>query len=151
MVNVTGLPDQQIVINSRVRIPTSELRFVFSRSQGPGGQKVNKVSTRVTLLFDLSATKSLTSAQSARIRRQLYTRIDRHGVLRIISSKHRTQLANRRAAIERFVGLLAEALIVRKPRIKTSVTRGAKKRRLQDKTRRSKLKQHRQKPTWDDN
>lgn len=135
-----------MVVNARVGIPTSELRFIFSRSSGPGGQNVNKVSTRVTLLFDLAATQSLTPAQRGRIRRRLHTRIDGQGVLRVVSSRHRTQAANRRAAIERFAGLLAEALVVRKPRIKTRAPRVAVERRLQEKARRSQRKRQRARP-----
>jgi ribosome-associated protein len=129
-----------VIINERVHIPLSELRFVFSRSGGPGGQNVNKVNTRVTLLFDLSATQSLTPGQRARVQRRLRTRIDRRGVLRVVSIRHRTQAANRKAAIERFAGLLADALTVRKARLKTRVPRSAIQRRREDKTRRSRIK-----------
>jgi ribosome-associated protein len=137
---VTESPPQELVVNTRVRIPTWELRFVFSRSPGPGGQNVNKVNTRVTLLFDVAHSESLTPAQRARVRRRLATRIDRHGTLRVVSARHRTQAANRRAAIQRFVELLADALTVRKRRIKTSVPRRAIERRLQNKTHHSQLK-----------
>jgi ribosome-associated protein len=131
------------VINDRVRIPASELRFVTSRSSGPGGQNVNKVNTRVTLLFDLAVTQSLTSTQRSRVRRRLHTRIDRRGVMRVVSSRHRTQAANRRAAIERFTGLLADALAVPKARLKTRVPAAAIERRLQEKARRSQVKRRR--------
>ena len=137
MSDATG---DHVIVNERVRIPLSELRFVFSRSSGPGGQNVNKVSTRVTLLFDLSATESLTPGQRARVQRRLSTRIGRHGVLRVVSVRHRTQAANRQAAIQRFAELLAEALIVREARLKTRVPRSAIQRRRVDKTRRSRIK-----------
>jgi ribosome-associated protein len=134
---------EHLIINDQVRIAVSELRFAFSRSPGPGGQNVNKANTRVTLLFDLARTGALTSAQRARVRRRLATRIDRVGMLRVVSSRHRTQAANRRAAIERFVELLAGALAVRKPRFKTRAPRRATERRLEDKARRSQLKSRR--------
>ena len=142
---------EHLVVNVQVRIPTAELRFVFSRSPGPGGQNVNKVNTRVTLLFDLAGTESLTASQRSRVRRRLRTRIDRAGTLRVVSSRHRTQSANRRAAVERFVELLADALTVRRKRIKTRVPHRAVERRLQDKTHCSQLKRlRRTRPSADD-
>lgn len=148
---MTDSSPQELVVNTRVRIPTWELRFVFSRSPGPGGQNVNKVSTRVTLLFDVADSESLTPAQRGRVRRQLATRIDRHGTLRVVSARHRTQAANRRAAVQRFVELLADALTVRKTRVKTRIPRRAVERRLQNKTRHSQLKRlRRTRPLVDD-
>ena len=138
-------------VNRRVRIPLSELRFTFSRSSGPGGQNVNKVSTRVTLLFDVSATNALTPGQRSRVMKRLHTRIDSHGVLRVVSSRHRSQAANRRAATERFAALLADALAVPKPRIETRVPRAVVARRLRDKARRSEAKHRRRyRPSQDD-
>ncbi len=140
-----------LAVNPQVAIPVSELRYVFSRSSGPGGQNVNKVNTRVTLLFDLAACEALTDAQRSRVARRLTGWMGRDGVLRVVSSRHRTQVANRRAATERFVALLAEALVKPKPRIKTRVTRGAIERRLRHKAQRSQLKrQRRTRPGQDD-
>ncbi|HUU82509.1 MAG TPA: alternative ribosome rescue aminoacyl-tRNA hydrolase ArfB [Phycisphaerae bacterium] len=144
-------PAEELVINAQVRIRTSELRFVFSRSPGPGGQNVNKSNTRVTLLFDVGQTEALSPAQRSRVHRRLATRIDREGTLRVVSSRHRTQMANRRAAVSRFVELMADALTVRKKRVKTRVPRRAVERRLQDKTRSSQLKRlRRARPSADD-
>jgi ribosome-associated protein len=127
------------------------LRFVFSRSSGPGGQNVNKVSTRVTLLFDVSATTALTPRQRARVMENLATRINSEGVLRVVSSRHRSQAANRQAATARFVALLAEALAVPKPRIETRVPQAAVARRLREKARRSEAKRRRgYRPAQDD-
>ena len=140
-----------LAVNAQVAIPVSTLRYVFSRSSCPGGQNVNKVNTRVTLLFDLSACQALTDAQRSRVARRLAGWMGRDGVLRVVSSRHRTQIANRRAATERFVALLAEALVKPKPRIKTRVTRAAVERRLRNKAQRSQLKrQRRTRPGHDD-
>jgi ribosome-associated protein len=140
-----------IEVNRRVRIPLSELRFAFSRSSGPGGQNVNKVSTRVSLLFDVSATTALTPRQRARVMENLATRINSEGVLRVVSSRHRTQAANRQAATERFAALLAGALAVPKPRIETRVPRAVVARRLREKARRSEAKRRRRyRPAQDD-
>ncbi len=109
------------------------MSFTFSRSGGPGGQNVNKVSTRVTLLFDPDACPSLTERERSTIRRRLAGRLTADGLIRITSSRHRTQLANREATVDRLVELLAEALTPPKPRRATKVPQGERRRRLQDK------------------
>ncbi|MCH8251780.1 MAG: aminoacyl-tRNA hydrolase [Planctomycetes bacterium] len=129
-----------VEINPTLAIPRAELRFVCSRSPGPGGQNVNKVNTRVTLHFDVATSPLLTEAQRARILDKLSTRIDRSGVLRVVSSRHRTQIANRRAVVQRFAELLADALLRPKPRKQTRVSKGAIARRLETKAQRSAVK-----------
>src|SRR5262245_23694844 len=88
------------------------VRFEYSRSSGPGGQHVNKVETRVTLLFDLVATTDLTAEQKARVRERLAARINREGLLRVVSQRHRSREQNRQAALERFAELIEAALRV---------------------------------------
>jgi len=132
-----------IEITNGTFISESELVFKNSRSGGPGGQNVNKVNTRVTLLFDLPNCESLSDAQKQLILARLKSRTDRNGVIRVISQKYRTQPANRRAAMERLGRLLAEALKTKPARKTTQVPFSAKRRRLQDKKKRSLLKQQR--------
>ena len=127
----------------RQLIPAEELVCSFTRSGGPGGQNVNKCTTRATLAFDLDGSPSLTPAQKRRIHEQLSGRISKEGVLRVVSMRHRTQRLNRLAATDRFFELLAGALHVDKPRTPTSVPRRAKHRRLADKRLRAQLKRHR--------
>lgn len=132
-------------------IPARELTFTFSRSSKPGGQNVNKVNTRVTLWFDLKNSPSLSGEAKVRIGQQLATRIDRAGQLRVVSYRYRTQGANRKAAVERFVELLAEALHEALPRRKTRQPRRAKEQRLANKKIRSRVKQSRRPKTdWQD-
>jgi ribosome-associated protein len=135
-----------IRINSRLSIPDSEPIFTFSRSSGPGGQNVNKLNTRATLLFDVAHSPSLSEKQKTRIIEKLSTRINKEGVLRVVSQKHRTQNANREAAVERFASLLRSALRTSRPRRKTSVPEAVKRKRLDDKRRRGRLKSERRRP-----
>ena len=123
-----------------------ELRFTYSRSSGPGGQNVNRVETRVTLLFDVLGSPSLTEGQKRRIESRLATRINKEGILRVVSQRHRTREANRRAAAKRFEELLAGALRRERPSRKTRVQREARRRRLEGKRRRGQLKRLRTRP-----
>ena len=125
------------------QIDPSELNFTYARSSGPGGQNVNRVQTRAMLLFDVLASPSLTDYQKRRICTRLSSRINKEGVLRVISQRYRTQDANRRAAIERFHELIEEALHVQRPRRKTRVSRAARRRRVDSKRRRGDLKRTR--------
>jgi ribosome-associated protein len=131
-----------------VSISEEELAFKASRSGGPGGQNINKVNTRVTLLFDVAKCASLSDAQKQRIIYRLSGRTDKNGVLRVVSQKFRTQKANRMAAIQRLQELLREALKTPAIRRKAKVPYEAKQRRLQEKKRRSLLKQQRAKKDW---
>src|SRR4051812_18321733 len=135
-----------IAIDDNLSIPEEELTFITSRSGGPGGQNVNKLETRVTLRFDLVASGSLSEEQKARLRERLATRITKDGVLQVTSQRHRTQGANREAAVERFAELVSEALQEEVPRRKTRPSRAAKARRLDEKRRRSGRKRDRTAP-----
>ena len=132
-----------IEIKRNISICEDELVFKFSRSGGPGGQNVNKLNTRATLFFDVANTTSFSDEQKKRILKRLATRADKDGVIRVVSQKYRTQKANRRVAIERLVELLREALKRKLVRKKTKVPEWAKQKRLEEKKRRSMLKQQR--------
>lgn len=139
-----------IRINDELAIPDEEVAFATSRSGGPGGQNVNKLETRVTLRFDLAASPSLTEEQKARLGERLATRITRAGVFHVTAQKHRTQGANRDAALERFAELVAEALREEAPRKKTRVSKAAKARRVEEKRRHSQRKRQRSAPISSD-
>ena len=132
-----------VYVAEGVDIPEGELEFSTSRSSGPGGQNVNKVSTRVTLLWDVDASPSLSSQQRERLHARLAGRINRAGVLRVVSQRHRTQLANREAALQRFATLVAAALEEAPERVPVSVPAAVDRKRLEAKRRRGRLKRER--------
>jgi len=126
-----------------VEIPEHELFFKTSRSGGPGGQNVNKLNTRVTVFFDVANTACFSNIEKLRIMNELRTRVNKDGVIHVVSQRHRTQRANREAAVERLGELLAGALKRAPRRGKTAVPRWSRQRRLEDKKRRSTLKRQR--------
>lgn len=126
-----------------VEIREQELVFKYSRSSGPGGQNVNKVNTRVTVLFDVQKSDSFSDSQKKRILKRLSGRADKNGVIRVVCQRHRTQKANKSAAVERLGELLDEALKKRPVRKKTKVPKYAREKRLERKKRRSMLKKQR--------
>jgi ribosome-associated protein len=132
-----------IYINDNVSIPDDEIVFEVSTSSGPGGQHVNRVQTRVTLLFDVGESRALGEADRTLIQERLATRISKAGVLRVRSDRHRSQAMNRDDARQRFIEMLSIALKEDAPRKKTRVSRAVKKRRLDEKKRRSKVKKRR--------
>ncbi|MBT5136826.1 MAG: aminoacyl-tRNA hydrolase [Phycisphaerae bacterium] len=129
-----------IHITSTLSIPRREIRFVYGTSTGPGGQHVNRVATKATLLFDVNRATTLTNSHRRRLNVALATRINKEGILRVSSSKYRSQKANRDAATERFVELLNIALTPAKKRKSTRVSRSQKKKRLEHKKKRSETK-----------
>ena len=124
-------------------VPLSEIRFRFSRSGGAGGQHVNKVSTRVELLFDLRTSVGLTGDQKDLLFARLASRLDDAGVLRVVADDSRSQWKNREIALERFNELLRHALTPRRKRVATRAHRGAHERRLRKKKLRGRRKTER--------
>ena len=120
-------------ITTAVAVASSELHFRTSRSSGPGGQNVNKVETRVELLFDVARSPSLNDEQKGLITAKLGTRVDADGVLHLSSQQSRSQWENKQLVIEKFVRVLRAALKVKRKRIKTSPTESSKQRRVQQK------------------
>ena len=132
-------------INDTTTIPEDEMVFTASRSSGPGGQNVNKVSTRITVLFDIRNSIYLSDEQKRLIFERLSARINKAGILRVVSQRHRTQKANREAALELIEKLLRDAVKKKPVRRKTKVPERTKLQRLEEKKRRGLLKQERTK------
>ena len=122
-----------IEITPELQIPESEISYTASRSGGPGGQNVNKVNSKVTLLFDVRASVTLSDEQKEKILSRLATRINSEGVMQVASQAARSQFANRELATARFAELLRAALAERKKRKKTRVSASAKAKRLDSK------------------
>ena len=122
-------------------IPDADLTWRFSRSSGPGGQHVNTTDTRVQLSFDLAGS----DAFPARLKQRMLARLGDEVV--VAASEQRSQLRNRRAAEDRLVGLLEEAMRPPPPaRVATKPSRGAKQRRLDAKKKRGETKRLRGRP-----
>ena len=137
-------------INDELEIPDSELQFRYARSSGPGGQNVNKVATKVTLLFPVQESRVLDEHQKRHIADRLANRISKDGTLHVTSERNRTRSANQRDVLDRFAELVAGALKPRKGRRRTTVPSSAKRRRLENKRRHSHKKKLRGRPSGDE-
>jgi ribosome-associated protein len=142
--------EENLYIREGVTIPGGELGVTASRSGGPGGQNVNKVSSRVTLRWNLRTSAALDEAQKRLVEAKLASRITADGELVIHADKHRSQYLNRESARARLAVLVREALRIPVPRIPTRPSRGAKRRRLAGKKRRAEVKRSRREPGADD-
>ncbi len=139
-----GEPD--IVLPRGIRVPYGEISFEYSRSGGPGGQRVNKVNSRVTLRFDVARSPSLTDEARTILLEKMRPRLTNEGVLVLHASERRDQAQNRDSAVARLRLLLAEALTPKKKRRPTKPTRGSVERRIQARKLRSDVKRLRRRP-----
>jgi ribosome-associated protein len=111
----------------------TEIVFSATRSSGPGGQNVNKVSTRIELRFSVLNSTVFYDSEKARISLKLKNRINSEGELIITSQTGRSQLDNKEKALEKFFELVEKALTIQKKRLKTSPTITSKLKRLESK------------------
>jgi len=124
---------------------TSELSFRTSKSGGKGGQHVNKVSTKVELLFHVDSSNLLTIREKALIKKKLNHRMSVSGHLHITSEKTRSQHRNKQEAIDLFYMLLSQSLVKEKKRIATAIPKGIQEKRLKNKRVNAERKQTRKK------
>lgn len=125
---------------SQVRIPETEIVFEAVRAQGPGGQNVNKVASAIQLRFDVPAS-SLPESVKERILALRDRRVTKDGIVVIKAQRYRTQEKNREDALLRLRGLVAKAVERRKKRRPTAPSKASRKRRLEKKIRRGRIKQ----------
>jgi ribosome-associated protein len=123
-----------------------ELRFKAVRSSGAGGQNVNKVSSKVELIFDLETSGALSEKEKIRLYKKLDNRLTKDNILLLQCDTNRSQHKNKEAVITRFLELLKEALKVPKKRRKTRPSRTAIEKRLKAKSKRASKKENRKKP-----
>jgi ribosome-associated protein len=122
-----------------------ELTFTASRSSGPGGQNVNKLSTKVELRFNILQSSLLSEEEKAIILEKLSTKINSNGELIIVSQSERSQLQNKEKTLERFYVILAKALMPVKKRKPTRLPRAAREKRLEEKRLTGEKKERRKK------
>ena len=132
-------------VTSKLSIPAREITFVYGTSTGPGGQHVNRVATKATLLFDINRSNSLTPLQKQRIHEKLKTRVNKLGVLRVTSSKFKSQKNNRQVSIDRFIELIRESIKPVRKRKATKVPYSSKRKRVIAKKNRGETKRLRNK------
>jgi ribosome-associated protein len=133
-------------VSGSLVLPERELHWRFSRASGPGGQGVNTTDSRVELSFDLARSPSVPEPLRARAVQRLAGRLV-DGVLTVVAAEHRSQLRNRAAARDRLAAALRAATAPEPPaRRPTRPTAGSRRRRLEAKTRRSRLKRLRGRP-----
>jgi ribosome-associated protein len=121
----------------------SEFVFSTSRSSGPGGQNVNKVSTKVELRFSLISTSLFSETEKELIFKKLKNKINKEGELVLISQSERTQLMNKKVVTEKFYELVSKSLTVPAKRRPTKPTLSSKVKRLEKKKNRGKIKRQR--------
>jgi len=122
-----------------------EVSFNFSRSGGKGGQNVNKVETKVELVFNIPGSTVLDEELKSKLKKKLHSKLDSEGNLHIVSQSERYQLSNKKKAIEKFFKLIQKSLKKEKKRIKTKKPEAVKQKILEEKKKHGLKKRDRKK------
>ena len=138
-----------VVITPTLQIPDDELSWTFARSGGPGGQNVNTVASKAVLRWNIAASTALLDEVKIRLALQQKRFFTVAGELIITSQLTRDQDRNREDCLDKLRAMILQALVVPKARKKTKPSRGSKRRRLQEKKKRSEVKQGRRGPNLD--
>lgn len=128
-----------------MKIPQSEFDFTFARSSGAGGQNINKVNTKVTLMWDLKGSKSLNTFVKERFQEKYSRFISDEGIVKIVSQRFRTQARNISDSIEKLTEMLNSVEKPPKKRVATKPTRSSIRKRADNKKSKSETKKSRKK------
>jgi ribosome-associated protein len=139
-----------LIVNSRVRIPRSEFEFTYARSSGPGGQNVNKVSSKAILRWAVVRSPTLPQDVRERFVKRFSSRLTVEGDLLVTSQRFRDQSRNVADCLEKLCAMLAEVAVPPVPRKRTRPTRSSGERRLEKKREASGKKQMRRPPAADE-
>ena len=137
-----------VFVKPNVVIPAHELELTASRAGGPGGQHVNKTSSKIVLRWNVRETGVLSEAQKMRVLEKLASELTNDGEIIIHSSESRSQSANKKEALVRLGKKIAKALQVPKKRMKTKVSKAAKEKRLEEKKKHGQVKKLRSNKNW---
>jgi len=135
----------QIPIKNDIAIPENEITITTSRAGGPGGQHVNKTSTKVTLRWNPVNSQALTEEQKKRVLENLSKQLTTEGDLVIYNRSTRSQVQNKKLAFDELAKRIRKALHVPRRRMKTKISKGVKEKRLQEKKQRGEVKKLRSK------
>ena len=139
-----------LIVNQRIQVPLRELQFSFVRSSGPGGQNVNKVSTKAVLQWRVVRNRTLPPDVRERFLQEFKRRVTKEGWIVITSQRFRDQSRNVADCVEKLRAMLEAVAVAPKPRKPTRPSRGARERRLQTKRLRSARKRLRGTPSSED-
>lgn len=142
--------ENDLPIKNGIVIPSHELEITASRAGGPGGQHVNKTSTRITIRWNVPKTMALNDEQKERVLQKLQTRLTKDGDLIVHNSASRSQQQNKEMALARLAQEVRQALHVPKKRMATHVSKAKKEARLYAKTHRGSIKKMRSKKIQED-
>jgi ribosome-associated protein len=132
-----------LLISDSLRIPLAEIEIAFTRSSGPGGQHVNKTSTRAEITFDVGHSPSIAERDRSWLLSRLASKLDTEGKLHIAAQEYRSQLRNKKAALDRLQELLQEALKRPKKRKRSKPSKSSIEARLKSKKRAGDIKKQR--------
>ncbi len=138
-----------LVVTPTIAVPESEFHWSYARSGGPGGQNVNKVSSKAVLRWNVAASDSLPDAVKVRLLALQRRRVTAAGELIVAGQRFRDQDRNRQDCLEKLAAMIREAAAIPKSRRPTKPTRGSHRRRLEAKKRRSIIKSQRRNPSAD--
>jgi ribosome-associated protein len=128
-----------------VEIISSELNFKAVRSSGAGGQNVNKVSSKIVLIFDVATSQGLNENEKLLLYTKLKTKISQENLLILTCDEDRSQFKNKKIIIKRFFEMIENALVLPKVRKATKISKSANEKRIQEKKKASEIKAGRKK------